>query len=768
MYKRTNLKPIIQYILLIYCFCSTISFGQQKVGIVLSGGGAAGLAHIGVLKALEEKGIPIDFITGTSAGALTGAMYASGYSPKEIEAYVLSNEFQLMTKGKLKENQRFYYKEEDINASLIDISFNIDSNLLKSLPTNVIRSSYLDFEMMRIFSATSASCKNDFNQLFIPFRCVASDISAKKSIVFSSGNLNEAVRASMTYPFYFSPIKINGKLLFDGGLYNNFPAYEICNEFNPDFVIGSNVSSNASPPSENDLLSQVTNMLVYNSNYSIPCDSNLLIEPKIDVGTFEFEKVKEIIQAGYDATLKMIDSINVKIKHRISLEELTAKRIVFKSKIAHLKISSITNNYDKKKDLSYARKSMIKQSKNEKIDLFKLEKRYFRLDATPQIDFTYPTLTLKPDSSYNLNLEIRKAKDFKLEIGGHFSSRAVNTGFIGLTYKNLGKTAYSANGEAYFGKFYGSLKTNFNLEIPSTIPVAASAYFVLNRWDYFNNFATFFEEVKPSFLIQNELYYGIKIKNPITNSTKSTIDFRFFNLEDDYYQNSNFTNKDTSDFTTFSGNSISWEFASNTLNKKQFANKGHFFTFKVNYINGTERTVLGSMSTSVDEITKEHSWLSLESEVQKFVFNQSDFNIGIHAAGAFNTNYLFSNYTATMLSLPNFALIPDARTFFLKEFRSPQYIGAGLNIIYSLKRNIDFRIDAYIYQPLIMLNENPDGSAFLGEVNNITSFMGNTSLIYHSPIGPVRLSLNYFEKQSNPFYFQLSYGYVIFNHKAIR
>lgn len=768
MYKRTNLKPIIQYILLIYCFCSTISFGQQKIGVVLSGGGAAGLAHIGVLKALEEKGIPIDYITGTSAGALTGAMYASGYSPAEIEAYVSSAEFQLMTKGKLNTNQRFYYKEDEINASLVDISFNLDTNLLKSLPTNVIRSSYLDFEMMRIFSATSASCNNDFNQLFIPFRCVASDITAKKSIVFSNGNLNEAVRASMTYPFYFSPISINGKLLFDGGLYNNFPANEVYSEFSPDFIIGSNVSGNASAPSENDLLSQVTNMMVYNSEYSIPCESSILIQPKIEIGTFEFEKVKDAIKAGYDATIILIDSINKEIVRHTSIEELTAKRKVFKAKISALKITSITNNFNRKKDLSYARQSMIRASKNEVIDLKKLERRYFRLDATPQIDFIYPTLTLKKDSTYNLNLAIRKAKDFKLEIGGHFSSRAVNTGFIGLTYKNLGKTAYSAHGEAYFGKFYGSVKTNFNIEIPSTFPVAASAYFVLNRWDYFNNFASFFEEVKPSFLIQNELYYGISFKNPITNSTKSTIDLRFFNLEDDYYQTSDFTNKDTSDITFFDGNSISWEFSSNTLNKKQFANKGHLFNFKINYVSGIEKTKLGTLSINNNEITKNHNWLSLETEIQKFIFNQSKFHVGFHAAGAFNTHYLFSNYTATLLSLPNFALLPDARTFFLREFRSPQYIGAGLNLIYSIKKNIDIRIDGYIYQPLIMLGENNDGTPFLGKVNNITSFMGDASLIYHSPIGPVRLTLNYFEKQSNPFSFQLSYGYVIFNKKALR
>ena len=127
MYKRTNLNPIKRHV---FCLClllwSGISHGQ-KVGLVLSGGGATGLAHIGVLKALEEKGIPIDYITGTSAGALVGSLYASGFSPTEIEAYVLSEDFQLMTLGKLKSTQHFLYKEQEYNASMVDLSLEIAS-----------------------------------------------------------------------------------------------------------------------------------------------------------------------------------------------------------------------------------------------------------------------------------------------------------------------------------------------------------------------------------------------------------------------------------------------------------------------------------------------------------------------------------------------------------------------------------------------------------------------------------------------------------------
>ncbi len=213
----------MRILLIIFCtFAIKISY-SQKVGLVLSGGGAAGFAHIGVLKALEEKQIPIDYITGTSAGALVGAMYACGYSPLEIENYVLTERFQLMTKGQLENKQQFYFFENDEDASIVSLPISKDSVLSKSLPTNFISSVLMDFEMMRLFGTVSASKNDDFNKLFVPFRCVASDIENKKSVIFNSGNLNLVVRASMTYPFFISPIKLNGKLLFDGGLYNNFP-----------------------------------------------------------------------------------------------------------------------------------------------------------------------------------------------------------------------------------------------------------------------------------------------------------------------------------------------------------------------------------------------------------------------------------------------------------------------------------------------------------------------------------------------------------------
>jgi NTE family protein len=750
--------------LLTYSF----SHAQQRIGLVLSGGGATGLAHIGVIKALEERGIPIDYITGTSAGALVGSMYAAGYSPDEIEAYVLSDDFQLMTKGRLKTSQRFLYKENDLDASLINFSFSKDSILKKSLPTNFITSSFLDFEMLRLLGTTGAVCGGDFDSLFIPFRCVASDISNKKSIVFSKGNLNQAVRASMTYPFYINPIRVNGTLLFDGGLYNNFPADIMYHDFNPDFIIGSNVSNNAKPPQESDLISQVTNMLVSYSDFTLPCDAGILIQPKTTISTFEFENVQEAIREGYNSTILYLDSIQTHITRKVSKAELDEKRRKFREKLGDFQISSISTNTIGKKDLSYIRKSLIHGRKDEIIDYPTFEKRYFRLYATPQIDFIYPTVQQKKDSTFNLSLDVRKSKELRLDVGGHFSSRPVNTGYIGLTYRSIGKTASSIQASSYFGKFYGSAKLNYTFEIPSTYPISASAYFVMNRWDYFRSFATFFEDVQPSFLVQNEMYYGVKFNHPIGNNSKSSFDYRMFNLYDDYYQTENFTNKDTSDITEFDGSSLSWEFIRNSLNRKQFASSGHYFMFKARYVAGKETSMPGSTSVSNDTTMKNHSWISFKTEFQSYLISNRFFHLGLHGRGVFNSQSLFTNYTASLLAMSSFSPIPDAETFFLPEYRSPQHLGAGLNFIFSPTSKIDIRLDGYFYQPFVILVKNADGSPSYSKPFKGDTYMASASAILHTFLGPIRATLNYFPKQVTPLYFQVSYGYVLFNERAIR
>ena len=183
----------------------------QKVGLVLSGGGAVGLTHIGVMKAFEENEIPIDYIAGSSMGALIGAMYAAGLSPWQIDSLFNTERYKLMASGGLQDEYIFHFKEEVPDASLINLKFDLDTSLQASLPTNLRSPVLIDYEQMRGFAGASAVSGSNMDSLFVPYRCVASDITAQRPVVFSKGDLAQAVRASMSYPFYFKPIRIDGE-----------------------------------------------------------------------------------------------------------------------------------------------------------------------------------------------------------------------------------------------------------------------------------------------------------------------------------------------------------------------------------------------------------------------------------------------------------------------------------------------------------------------------------------------------------------------------
>ena len=762
------MKHKILLFLILIGLCLTQKSYAQRVGVVLSGGGATGLAHVGVLMALEEAEIPIDYITGTSAGALVGSMYACGYSPEEIKAYILSDQFQKMSKGINTQDEKFLLREREPNASMLNVAFSKDSIFKKSLPTNFMTPSYLDYEMLRILGKTSASVDHNFDSLFVPFRCVASDIRRKESVVFGNGDLNAAVRASMTYPFYVNPIRIDGKLLFDGGLYNNFPADVIYEEFMVDYIIGSNVTYNAKPPTEDDIISQVTNMLMRPTDFSLPCNDGVIISPNSTISTFDFNSAEKAIEEGYESALPYIDSIKQSLKRTTSAEEIATRRKMFRSKMKAIRIDKITTSNAQNENLSFIRSSFMQDSLPKHLNEVDFTKRYFRVYATPQVKYMYPTLSKSSDTTFKLNLTVRKEKPFELSVGGHFSSRPVNTAYIGLSYLDLGKGAFQLHAESYFGKFYGSTKVYGDYDMPTILPFRVTPFFALNRWDYFRSSSTFFEDSKPSFLVQNELYYGVKLGMPMNNTGKLELEFRKFDNEDEYYQTLNFSSTDTADVTGFIGESAILSVKHNTLNRKQWASEGSFVNFTFRYVQGKEQSLSGNTLQEDYDVRKFHRWINLSLEGRKYFKFSNVFRLGVYGKTVFNSQSLFSNYTASILATTEFSPLPDSRTLFLQEYRAPQYIGGGVNIVFSINDLVDIRIDPYFFQPFkqIVIDDN----AGFGYSENFEpgTFMAGGSIIFHSPVGPLRVSTNYFPQQEQPFLTQVSFGYVLFNDRAIR
>lgn len=252
----------------------------QKVGLVLSGGGAKGAAHIGVIKALEENNIPIDYITGTSIGAIIGSLYAMGYSPEEMLELMLSKEFSYWQTGTVEEQYTYYFKEPYPTPEFAHFSIDMSDSLqIKAsfLPQSLINPIQMNQAFMALFSQATAKAGWNFDNLFVPFRCVASDIYTKKPIIFKNGDLGDAVRASMTFPFFFQPIWKDSIPLFDGGIYDNFPVGPMKDAFHPDFIFGSTVSGGNKKPSENPY-NQIETMIMQKTDYEVPEEDGMMIK----------------------------------------------------------------------------------------------------------------------------------------------------------------------------------------------------------------------------------------------------------------------------------------------------------------------------------------------------------------------------------------------------------------------------------------------------------------------------------------------------------
>lgn len=760
------LKRLILYIVFTCFHTMGIS---QKVGIVFSGGGATGFAHIGVLKALEENNIPIDFITGTSAGALIGALYASGYSPTEIEQIVLHEKFQLMSTGQLEEEDLYTIHNEDPDAELVSIRLAKDSIFQKSLPTNLLNPTFLDLEILNSIGNNLVIGNGSFDSLFVPFRCIASNIATKESVLFESGNLNQAVRASMTYPFFISPIEVNDILLFDGGLYNNFPAQDMYTEFDPDFIIGSNVSYNEAPPEADDLMSQIKNMFSTHSDYTLPCESGIVIEPDVgDIGTFDFDKIQAAIQIGYETALTKIDSIKSSISERVSQEELKKSREVFKNKRKPIRVADITIKGVNESEARYFKRKLINQKKNEIVEFDELKRRYLRLYQSDLILSMFPIATPITDSTQELTIFIRKDKPFKAAFGGHYTTRPVNTGFVSLSYTDFKVTPVTIYGNGYFGKFYSSAKAGLKFYLPSKTTAYVEPSFVMNRWDYFKNFSTFFDDTKPPYLLLNERYWSVKYVLPASSRSKMSFNFTNGTNVNRYYQTDNFTQSDTTDVTSFLYYSPGFEFNMDKLNRKQFESSGSQFILKARFVHGIETTTPGSTSNISDPVKSFKNWFYIKSSYKNYIVAKGLYRLGIQLEALYSNQPFFQNYTASILAAHAYQPIPDAKTGFYNDFRANKYFGGGLMNIFTLKDKLDLRMELYMFQPIQRILNN-DGLASEGDLFVNRFGIASASLIYHSFLGPIRATVNYFDSQSQlePLSFQISIGYVIFNNLSL-
>ncbi len=402
-----------------------------KVGLVLSGGGAKGLAHIGTLKVLEEAGVQIDYIGGTSMGAIVGALYASGYSAHQLDSIFKSTDFTDLIQDNVPRGAKTFYEKEDSERYALSLPF---ENFKVSFPQAISGGQNIyNLLVQLLFHVKDVQ---DFGKLPIPFLCVATNVETGEEILLDKGYLPEAIVASGTFPSLFEPAEIEGQILIDGGVVNNYPIDHV-KEMGADIIIGVDVqhdlATRESLSSATEILLQINNYRTVNDMKSKSKKTDIYIRPDIDeFSVIDFERGREIIDNGeISARAKMDQFVQIaeaqksepKPKKNIKLmDSLTINRMIIEGNDRY------TRGYIKGK---------LRFNLSEKIAFEDLKQGINNLSATGNFKaIRYDLVSNGLGTDLILKLKEEPTKMF-IKMSAHYDDLYKSAALINLTKKNF-------------------------------------------------------------------------------------------------------------------------------------------------------------------------------------------------------------------------------------------------------------------------------------------------------------------------------------------
>lgn len=759
------MRRVLQCIILFLLLPSVLS--AQKVGLVMSGGGARGLAHIGVIRMLEENNIPIDYVAGTSMGAIVAALYSMGYTPDEMVEIMKTEDFQRWYTGTMDQKYMFYFKKNKDVPDLVSLHFDLKDSLYVVKPSaHLVKSAPMNLGFMETFAGYTAACGNDFDKLMVPFRCVAADAYNKKQVIFSHGDLGDAVRASMSYPFFFKPIKVDSVLLYDGGLYNNFPRDVMEEEFAPDIIIGSVVSSTPTVPDARDIVSQAENLIMGRSDYTVPEEKGVLIEMPIKgVGLLDFHKINSVTQTGYENACQYADEIKQRVRRRENAEMLAAKRKAFRERVPEWVFNDVVvHGVNKEQEKAIAGEF---HKRGREFTLEDCRRGYYGLLSGEMIEDIIPHAVYnEQDSAYTLHLDVTLNPHFTLKMGAAVSTSISNQIYFGLHYRTLKNHSKELILDGHFGKVYNNVQLSGRVDFYTSLPVSLKFIGSYSTIDYYNMNFLFSNEKLVALNHQREYYAKMKVMFPFLNRRKAEIGIGVGNIKDEYVQseiiNLNKPQFDSNESTLFSG---SIRFEGNTLNRKVFPTEGMHETLIAQFVVGNEK-----YQGIVDVNNKEQvqSWLQI-SYTRRDNFNLGKiFSLGTYAQMFYSTRRLSRTYQATMMQAGAFTPTQNSIFNYDPKFRANQFIAGGVIPIFKLNNFLQARPGFYAFIPYRKIYEKGDGTAYYSKKRfNDFQFIADLTLVAQFSNISASAFVNYYSSSKKRVNFGISLGWFMFNERFL-
>lgn len=764
-------------IVISFFFILINSLQAQRVGLVLSGGGAKGAAHIGVIKAFEENEIPIDYITGTSIGAIIGSLYAMGYTPDEMLQLMLSKEFGYWQTGTVEDDYMYYFRKPDPTPEMAHFSIDMSDSLqIKTnfLPQSLINPIQMNQAFMALYAQATAKAAWNFDNLFVPFRCIGSDIYNKKPVIFKNGDLGEAVRISMTFPLFFKPVWKDSVPMFDGGIYDNFPVKTMKEDFHPDFIFGVALSTGKSKPSNNPY-NQIETMIMQETNYEVDEEDGMIIRFNMpDVSLLDFQKANEIMEMGYKRTMSLIDSIKGRVHRRMPLDSLNLRRKQYKESLPPLVFKNIYITGVSESQQKYI-ESQLHRDINQEFSMEEFKRAYFKMLAYSKIkEIVLKAIYNRVNKTFDLHLYITMSDEINIGLGGNISSHQANQLYLGLGYRYLGRYAADMNADFQVGNSFSGVMLNGRMYLQTRIPTYINWQGVFSYKRYSESQSLFYEDVVPAFIKQHELYMKLKLGFPFLNRAKAEIGFGYGQLNDYYYQNTevSFADRDYehSRYNLFSG---SLNIEQNSLSTKVYPISGVKRSLNAQYITGTEKYKPNVATEPTKNNT--HSWLQMKAHWEQYHELSKLFNLGYTGELVLSSKNLMENYTASILQAPAFTPTPHSTIVFNEAFRANQYAALGISPILKLGKFVHFRLDLYGFLPLYEIKKHTEvldnnyvmTLPYYGKFLDSFKYMGEAAFVVHLPFTSISLYANGYSYPSKNFNFGINIGYLLFNPKLL-
>lgn len=746
-----------------------LTVGAQSVGVVMSGGGAKGLYHIGVLRALEENGLPIDYIAGTSMGSIIGGMYAAGYTIEEMEAVALSGDLDRWVSGGIDDKYHYYYIQRDRISNMITLPVGPDSRDATSgrrriiLPGSVMNSAEIDLVLNSLFAQASTAARGDFDNLMIPFRCMATDMVEHRAVELSSGDLALAIRASMALPVAFPPVEIDSVLMCDGGCYDNFPWRSLEDNFHPDILIGACcVDINPKSLKHSSVVDQIMSLITKPTDFDMPEGRSVLVQRAVDASTLDFKRAAEIMAAGYNDALTAMPDIKAKVARRVTKEEYAERRRAFVARLPRalmgdIEVLGLDDNQTRiVHNMMYIGHNRAKDTLPLTGD--EVSDNYLTMLANVPVKSDFPTFRYNATTErFDITLPLSVKPNFDIAIGGNISSTAFNQAYIGLEYGWWSRVGQTFNLDILLGPVYTMARLKGRTTLIHDAPIYFDYSYNFNIHNTLKgNFGNLTQVDNAEQMRMMENFLSLSVGTALRR--KAVADLTINGGRNSYsYEMAGYPKRQYTHFSYLSGG-VSLERTS--LNKPLFPTLGSHLMATGIYVYGLDErdSRAGVINPEPeDRFSRIRQWWGAKVLWEQYfdITPSSILSCGYAIEGVYTNHPSFDSREATMLSSPQYAPLLHSRMIYMPEFRADRYLGVGLMPTVRIIDNLYARLSVYA-----MLRDK-----FAGEY---VHYMSDLSLIYHTPIGPISLALTKYDFDSpKNMYLTFNFGYAIFGRKGL-